>query len=390
MTTPTFLCRSLVCLLCVEASQALSFKPNCTLPPPGTNYVSAPNTRSTLTILWSNLSTILLCTWSIQHLNVPAMRPDTDSALEKMKRSILDFRIKVKWMLLTILVPEYLVGKAFGERLAAKAGVKAMFALVSERVTWEEVHAYMANMGYFVLQIDNDTKAQFKDEVANILGALTLSNSEKMNMLRFAQPYWALNNTQWSMIVGTQADLDFAGLPEVSSEQLQKLDKGGTLVKVLALSQITYLIVQLVARKVADLPSTQLEIATLAFSALSFATYFLYWNRPQGIETIHIIKARENPISQFRSGQGELPSTDDMERLAALGPTYSWLSDHRAKTYGYDGFGPAPIPNDAIHLAGSLPLHDFSHVTGSNDEAFAMAFGTMVGGMLFGGLHYLA
>ncbi len=45
--------------------------------------------------------------------------------------------------------------------------------------------------------------------------------------------------------------------------------------KALALIQVAYLIIQLVARKVEDLRSTQVEIATLAFSASSTVTYLL-------------------------------------------------------------------------------------------------------------------
>jgi hypothetical protein len=36
--------------------------------------------------------------------------------------AILDSGTKIKWMLLTILIPEYLVGKAFNEWLLAQWG----------------------------------------------------------------------------------------------------------------------------------------------------------------------------------------------------------------------------------------------------------------------------
>jgi len=74
--------------------------------------------------------------------------------------------------------------------------------------------------------------------------------------------------------------------------QLDKLDRSGVLVKALALIQVTSLVVQLIARKKSGLPSSQLEIATLAFAVSSAVTYILYWNRPQGVETVHIIKTK--------------------------------------------------------------------------------------------------
>lgn len=74
-------------------------------------------------------------------------------------------------MLLTILVPEYLIGKAFGERLAAKFGLEIMKSEVTvgdiaverldevvdtvKSLRWEEIHAYMANIGYFVVDFSD-------------------------------------------------------------------------------------------------------------------------------------------------------------------------------------------------------------------------------------------
>ena len=74
-------------------------------------------------------------------------------------------------MIFTILAPEVLIGKAFGERLAAMAGVKFMkntqvwsgatmeqkrvVADAMKSLQWEEIHAYMANIGYFVVDFSD-------------------------------------------------------------------------------------------------------------------------------------------------------------------------------------------------------------------------------------------
>ena len=60
------------------------------------------------------------------------------------------------------------------------------------------------------------------------------------------------------------------------ARQLEVLNRGDAIVKVLALVQILYLIIQLITRKVVGLPSTQLEIGALAFSASSIITYIIY------------------------------------------------------------------------------------------------------------------
>ena len=52
----------------------VAFKSHCTLPPKTVQYVSNPDVRGTLQILWACLTVLILCTWSIQHLAVPLER----------------------------------------------------------------------------------------------------------------------------------------------------------------------------------------------------------------------------------------------------------------------------------------------------------------------------
>jgi hypothetical protein len=202
-----------------------TFKPNCTLPPPGTSYVAEPNTRSTLGILWNCLSIIILCTWNIQHLNVPAIRPPANGVLQQMWWAILDSRVKVKWMIVTILVPEFLVGKALGEWLSARTSVNdAKYFQPSKMAHWEMVHAYLANMGYFVLDLGDRVETQnnpaTKAEIGSPKGDQDVPATPvpeenppedmpslmidphnlhaQINMQQLAQlRYWTLNAEQW-------------------------------------------------------------------------------------------------------------------------------------------------------------------------------------------------
>lgn len=62
------------------------------------------------------LSTIIACTWSIQHLNIPAI---DDSGWEKNKR-------KVKWMMITVLFPELVLIHAMFEFYMAWTALRLM------------------------------------------------------------------------------------------------------------------------------------------------------------------------------------------------------------------------------------------------------------------------
>lgn len=203
-------------------------------------------------------------------------------------------------------------------------------------------------------------------------------------MLRLKHRCWSLNNAQLSAAIRR----GLVGMPNVCSYDLKKLDRGDKLVKLLALAQIIYLIVQLIARKVANLPSTQLEIAALAFSASSMITYLLYWSRPQGVDSVKILKATRLPC--YRPIQG---CERDIRDIVQNSPTYLW-THCRTRNKKLD---PLPLPNDGSNV----PSEDFDKVFGKwgtpfvdaigwNYAILPLAFGAVVGGMLFGGLHCLA
>jgi hypothetical protein len=181
-------------------------------------------------------------------------------------------------------------------------------------------------------------------------------------------------------------------------EDLEREDRLDFLSKALAVCQVTYLIVQLVVRAVYQLPSSQLEIAALAFASCSLLTFLLYWRCPQGVQTVRVFPAQRLVCSK------RLFLLD----LAEAGPRYLWLSRRTAAQATTDAHahahhhphphdplsfsGPAipaipAIPNDASPLCGNVPG---SRAVGRNNELLCLASGALVGGTLFGGLHALA
>ena len=393
-------------LLAKSAGATQTFKPECTLPPPGTNFVSGPNTRSTLGILWNCLSIIILCTWSIQHLNIPVIRGEPRGFRQRMWWNILDATVKIKWMVVTIMAPEYLVGKALVELLVTRRARP-------RHLTTPE--CYMANMGYYVVDVGKvpETFPEPSPEPALEPGptpdvawrppALDDYPDEgqpaayHINYFRLQHRYWALNASQLVKAMG----LGIVDQPAIPSYQLAKLDRGGIFVKLLALLQVVYLIVQLAARKAGGLPSSQLEVASLAFAVSSGITYLLYWDRPKGVETIHVMQAKTRDWSPLpdKDSKAERPewnmpklSLDYFRRqLAGYGPSYTWFW-LREKEPPKPDHGPIPIPNDASHVstAGFATSDNINKLMGGNEEAGSLAVGAVVGGAIFGGLHLLA
>lgn len=70
----------------------------------------------------------------------------------------------------------------------------------------------------------------------------------------------------------------------ITAKEIRDKGRGDGLSKGLILIQTTWFILQCIARKVKHLPITQLELVTLAFAALNFLTYTIWWNKPLDVE----------------------------------------------------------------------------------------------------------
>ncbi|KAH8589511.1 hypothetical protein B0O99DRAFT_636669 [Bisporella sp. PMI_857] len=504
----------------VPIAQAATFKPNCTLPTSSTNFVAAPNTRGTLSILWNCLSVIILCTWNIQHLNIPSRRPYYDASGKKYSWfkmtwwGIVDTGADLKWMLLTILVPEYIVGRALSERLAAASSLVALRSRFGEEM--EMVHAYIMNMGGYYLdfsevgffgvdianvnssgstglgstlvdysgahfsghQVNKDSQQLHntlnpRSSLGNDLSVPTLSShgpepfklpnhkqenakdekevisntgessqsaciaesfsrgvatpdldnnsgrsqlaeapprkeSKKLrsvpsrssteqipigslsefqilNLSRFKHEAWALTALQLLSAKGFKLYHD---LPSISPQDLEALGNSDPLVKLLAVAQISWLIIQLLVRYRNNIVSSQLEIATLSFSVCSMLTYAMLWNRPRGVTTRYRIKA------------AKAPKEDEILLLATFGPGYLWTWN-RFQGSEDEELHLMPIPNDASHAVDVRTLFAGFEDTvvvrmlvewlrHNHPAVVSVIAGSVFGGSLFGALHCLA
>jgi hypothetical protein len=63
------------------------FDTTCTLPTVLVNFVSSPDSRGTLDILCSCLFTIIACTWTIQHLNIPEQRNNLKKKIKRRRET---------------------------------------------------------------------------------------------------------------------------------------------------------------------------------------------------------------------------------------------------------------------------------------------------------------
>lgn len=136
-----------------------------------------------------------------------------------------------------------------------------------------------------------------------------MTSFQVLNLSRFEHGGWALTALQLLRAKGFKL---YDALPPVAPHELESLNKSDSLVKLLAMLQIGWLMIQLFVRYKNNIVSSQIEIATLAFSICSLLTYAILWNRPRGVTTRYRVKATK------------APKLNEIMSLATFGPGYLW------------------------------------------------------------------
>lgn len=271
-------------------------------------WTKNPSTRGTLDIVFSCLFTIFACTWTVLHLNVPDLAKSGFGILLK----------QVEWMLINILCPEIILAYAvsdwlkvgqehsdikifFQECLASgddnptaqwtiqddKSRVKEKWANLrvyfgydeklkkeqNDPKLWTKTHTKYLNMGGLCLEIPD---SQFPNQTTSLYN---IAANHITDHTFFDPDYWPLNSLS------------------ISEKDILDKGKGDGFSKFITVAQILWLVVTIIARKIYHLPSSQLEILTLAFAVFAVFSYLAQWDKPKGINVptrIYLQKLSDN------------------------------------------------------------------------------------------------
>jgi len=81
--------------------------------------------------------------------------------------------------------------------------------------------------------------------------------------------------------------------PRISKAEIQDRSKSDAISKAFVVLQTGWFITQCIARGVQGLPITELELATVAFAALNFVMYLLWWEKPLNVQRgVRVYKKR--------------------------------------------------------------------------------------------------
>ena len=201
-------------------------------------WTDSPSGRGTFDIIWSSFLTVFLCTWTCLHLNVPASNEGAWRCL---------FR-KFRWMILTILGPEFVVAPAAGQRANARRTTDSLRALGYSQ--WTLRHSFYANMGGFVLQPRDSTP-------------------------------FPIHGIHIVYLVKE----GYLALPEITEDEISDKSKANLLAKILVCLQTGWFVVQCCARAHQSLPLTTLELATISYVWCTWGIYSQWLKKPLDVAT---------------------------------------------------------------------------------------------------------
>jgi len=113
------------------------------------------------------------------------------------------------------------------------------------------------------------------------------------------------NSLAWQGKLELQSTGRTNDFPTLELEEIQDKSKSSNVVKTVACVQAGWLVIQCIARRYQDLPVTQLEVVTIAYTANAFLIYWLWWNKPLDVQTPIRIRAEEVPEKRSRVSHGK-------------------------------------------------------------------------------------
>ena len=235
-------------------------------------WAPEPSGRGTWSILWSCLATIFICTWSALHLDVP----------NKHGRWYLFFR-KLGWMLIAATAPEIVLYNAADNFFESR-----------------DLLRHLRNQGHRSWTL---THTQF----AHARGFWTRTPAKEESKCRPDRLRKLIENR----------DIDG---PPISEDELKSRGQGDWVIKLIAIVQIIWYVVQTLVRAIKHFQTTALEIMTVAFVFCSVFIYGFSLNQPQDIEYPVFIEISDAALAATdgttSTTEAKTPATIETNRLS--------------------------------------------------------------------------
>lgn len=245
------------------------------------NFVGEDVGRGTIDILWGCFSTIILCATISVHINYPSF---SEKAWQVNARQF-------RWSLVCFAAPEIPMILATGQKQEARRSVDMWKR--NGYPEWTMRHGFYANMGGFVLQP------------------------------RDSKPF-PINAKQLHYLV-TRGYVPYP----ITTDLSQDFEKQPFVMKVLALIQVAWFLMQYLARRANSLTSTTLELITFTCVLCTLFTGYQWWHKPAVSHRIPAIlkieKSTRELLMEAGSRAAKPYSQTPLDFIDNQSP--SWLTD---------------------------------------------------------------
>ncbi|PNS16453.1 hypothetical protein CAC42_187 [Sphaceloma murrayae] len=230
-----------------------------------TGWISQPESRGTMDILWACSSTLFICVWVMLHLNIPAR---DDSFLIVVVR-------KLKWFVMSMLAPELVMLFAGGQWAAACRSVSDMNELGINH--WTMVHALYAESGGFELHTED-------------MVPFPITAKQLLYLLKHG----------------------YVDLPKITKAEIWDKSKADRFVKTLAALQSAWFTLEVTARAIQGLAITLLELSTLCLMTCTAATLYFWFHKPLDVRVPSNVVAKVSMAQILKEGgeDGKKPYKD--------------------------------------------------------------------------------
>ncbi|OAX39393.1 hypothetical protein K503DRAFT_799686 [Rhizopogon vinicolor AM-OR11-026] len=221
---------------------------------------SSNTTRTLSDIIWNCVATLFACTWTAIHPNIPALfAPELIITWAAQQfSSALNAKNHINDTFGVQLTESHGNRQDTGEEITLSgiphsderniARPSAPQVVGGKFTGWTMTHGFFAWMGGFLLYVNGRPRA-------------TLTPDELSDFVRER----------------------FVDMPDITEADIEDRSKGDILSKGIAILQLVWFVLQLVARYVQNLPITLLEIDTLAVATLTCITYGCWWKKPKDV-----------------------------------------------------------------------------------------------------------
>lgn len=362
-------------------------------------WETGPDTRGTLNLVWTCATTIFACTWAVLHLNVPGI-------IEKRGQRLT---CKIKWMMINVLFPEFILSKAICDLRLALTELLDFHKILSQRSPiawtipgpdtrslkhewrWKVKFPQHSGILYrlFSLELPDGQPTSESDEAhqnADVADKTGVGPGVTCELQRVEGPTdssltwkttleWTLEHSYYAQMgglvyqdracrtrksyialtarkLGPHFIWSDSNAPHplehcvLRKEDIEDKSKANWLVKGFAVLQITWIILSVIVRHINELPISQIEIATIAFSVMAIFIYLVNWWKPKDISQPTIIQ-------NARLMSGSSKGVNRMQQLSIR----LWSPSMAIKDIGASARDDLErVPNDLVWLEPGTPL----------------------------------